>query len=346
MLALPQRATPAPRPTGRGSEMTTMTGTAGPLSALMLAACAASAQPPQPSLPPVSTADDPETTPTPDAVVATPTTADSELRFEDRSRFERAGLAFGQTVPGSEVVLDGLAVPVDREGRFVLGFGQFADPTATLEVTYPDGTSMTREVAVADRAFEFGGVITVAPNKVNPYTDEDLAHIARSTALKNAARAAPSTEDALWAEGFEWPARGYVTSRFGKYRTYNNGERARPHSGVDVAAPRAPGGGPARDFTGTEVVAPSAGEVILAEPDMFFEGGLVLIDHGQNLESALLHLSQVDVKAGDIVARGERIGAAGSTGRSTGPHVHWSLKWHGRLVDPEMLVPPMDESGD
>lgn len=322
-------------------------------AALLLTACAANAQPPQPSLSPTRAADDLDAMlgdiDAPSTVDATPsalTMAEPEVRFEDRSRFERAGLAFGQTVPGSDITLDGEEVPVDRYGRFVLGFGQFADPEATLAVTYPDGTSVRRTLTIEDREFEYGGVINVAPNKVNPYTEEDLEHIARSTKLKNAARDEPSTGEALWAEGFQWPARGYVTSRFGKYRTYNNGERARPHSGVDIAAPRAPGGGPARDFTGAEVVAPSAGQVILAETDMFFEGGLVLIDHGQNLETAILHLSEVDVAAGDIVERGDRIGAAGSTGRSTGPHVHWSLKWHGRLVDPEMLVPPMTESGD
>ena len=328
--------------------------TSGLIAVSMLSGCAANAQPPQPSLSPVKDAEDvsaildgiaapSEADPMPDPA---PTMADPGVVFTDDSRFERAGLAFGRTVPGSAVTLDEVTVPVDRLGRFLLGFGQFADPAATLRVTYPDGTSAQRVLDIADREFEFGGTIDVPDNKVNPYSDEDMAHIARSSKAKNAARAQPSSGEALWAEGFDWPARGHVTSRFGKYRRYNNGEVARPHSGVDIAAPRAPGGGPARDFTGTPVVAPSAGQVILAEPDMFFEGGLVLIDHGQNLETAILHLSEIDVSAGDLVERGDRIGAAGSTGRSTGPHVHWSLKWHGRLVDPEMLVPPMEESGD
>ena len=323
-------------------------------AASLLGACAANAQPPQPSLSPARADAEADVADMLDAIDAAPAAtaldvpsmADPVVRFADDQRFQRGRLVFGQTVPGSSITLDDVDVPVDRYGRFVLGFGQFSDLTAQLRVTYPDGTGLSRELAIEDREFEFGGTIDVPANQVNPYSDEDLAHIARSTKLKNAARAKPSTGEALWAEGFDWPARGYVTSRFGKYRRYNNGEVARPHSGVDIAAPRAPGGGPARDFTGTPVVAPSAGQVILAEPDLFFEGGLILIDHGQNLETAILHLSEIDVEAGDIVERGDRIGAAGSTGRSTGPHVHWSLKWHGRLVDPETLVPPMDESGD
>ena len=317
----------------------------------LLTACAANAQPPQPSLSPAREAQDAEdmlagieaALPTDVA----PTMADPTVTFRGDSRFEQGGVAFGRTVPGAKLTLDDIAVPVDRRGRFLLGFGQFAEPVAELRVTYPDGTSATRSLDVARREFEFGGTIDVPANQVSRFSEEDMAHIARSTKRKNAARARPSSGEALWAEGFGWPAQGYVTSRFGKFRRYTNGDIVRPHSGVDVAAPRAAGGGPAYDFTGAAVVAPSAGQVILAEPDMFFEGGLVLIDHGQNLESAILHLSEVDVEAGQIVERGDRIGAAGSTGRSTGPHVHWSLKWHGRLVDPEALVPPMDEeSGD
>ena len=328
-------------------------------TALCLTACAASAQPPQPSLSPAKSdaavadvlgdLDAAASAPAPNVFGDddVPSMADPSLRFRGDSRFEQAGLAFGQTVPGSAVTLDDVKVPVDRRGRFVLGFGQFAEPTAELSVTFPDGTSDARTIDIATRTFEFGGEIPVPANQVNRFSEEDLAHIARSTKAKNAARAKPSIAEALWLEGFGWPAQGYVSSRFGKFRRYTNGDIVRPHSGVDVAAPRAPGGGPAFNFTGAEVVAPSAGMVILAEPDMFFEGGLVLIDHGQNLETAIMHLSQIDVEAGQLVERGDRIGAAGSTGRSTGPHVHWSLKWHGRLVDPEPLVPPMGQgSGD
>ena len=277
------------------------------------------------------------------ATVALPGPA-ALVAFREDSRFEQAGLAFGRTLPGARVVMDDVSVPVDAEGRFVLGFGQFAEAQATLRVTLPDGGEVAQALAVAPREFEFGGVIDVPASQVSQFSEADLEHIRRSTAAKTAARARPSPDDALWSVGFGWPAEGYVTSRFGKFRRYPNGDVVRPHSGVDVAAPRAPGGGPAFDYTGAEVVSPSAGVVTLAEPDMFFEGGLVLIDHGQGLESALLHLSEVDVAAGDAVARGQRIGGAGSTGRSTGPHVHWSLKWHGRLVDPEALVPPMEDA--
>lgn len=322
---------------------------------MALSACAANAQPPQPSLSPAKTDDaalsdllgDIKATTQPAVALADAGLGpDNPVIFREDSRFERGGLVFGQTVPGADVRMGDVDVPVDRYGRFLLGFGQFSDLSATLSITLPNGIAVEEPLTIADRAFESGGVIPVPANQVNQFSEEDLAVIARSTKLKNAARAKPSSGEALWAEGFQWPATGYVTSRFGKYRTYPNGDIVRPHSGVDVAAPRAPGGGPAFNYTGATVVAPSAGQVILAETGMFFEGGLVLIDHGQNLETAILHLSDITVKAGDLVEPGDKIGEAGSTGRSTGPHVHWSVKWHGRLIDPEKLVPPMEESTD
>ena len=70
----------------------------------------------------------------------------------------------------------------------------------------------------------------------------------------------------------------------------------------------------------------------------------MLIDHGQGLESALMHMSRVDVKAGDTIKQGDVIGAVGATGRATGPHLHWSLKWQDRLVDAQLIVGEMPDS--
>jgi murein DD-endopeptidase MepM/ murein hydrolase activator NlpD len=106
-----------------------------------------------------------------------------------------------------------------------------------------------------------------------------------------------------------------------------NGVPARPHYGVDLACPR-----------GTPVRAPGRGLVVLAEPALHYEGGLVLIDHGQGLVSAYLHLSALDVAKGAVVAPGQRIGAVGATGRATGPHLCWRLKWRDRNMDPTLLT--------
>lgn len=82
--------------------------------------------------------------------------------------------------------------------------------------------------------------------------------------------------------------------------------------------------------------------VILATPRPFtLEGNLVLIDHGMGLNSAFMHLSRIDVKLGERVRRGQPIGAVGKSGRATGPHLHWGLRWNDARLDPLLVAGPM-----
>jgi murein DD-endopeptidase MepM/ murein hydrolase activator NlpD len=106
-----------------------------------------------------------------------------------------------------------------------------------------------------------------------------------------------------------------------------NGTPERPHYGSDLAA-----------AVGTPVSAPAEGVISFAETGLHFEGALILIDHGQGLVSAYLHLSEVAVKAGDKVVTGQHIGAVGKEGRATGPHLCWRMKWRGRNMDPLQMV--------
>jgi murein DD-endopeptidase MepM/ murein hydrolase activator NlpD len=101
---------------------------------------------------------------------------------------------------------------------------------------------------------------------------------------------------------------------------------------VDVAQP-----------TGTPVMAPAPGEVTLAEPDLFYSGGTVILDHGYGLSSSFLHLSEVSVSVGDQLQSGDLIGEIGATGRATGPHLDWRMSWFNQRIDPQLLVPPMPD---
>lgn len=117
-----------------------------------------------------------------------------------------------------------------------------------------------------------------------------------------------------------------LSARFGGQRILN-GVPNRPHYGSDLAAPQ-----------GSIIRAPGDGLVTLAEPGMHFEGGLTMIDHGQGLTTFYLHQSRIDVTAGQSVTRGQPIGAVGMTGRATGPHLCWRMRWRGRNLDPMLLV--------
>ncbi len=245
--------------------------------------------------------------------------------------FAQGGLLFGRTEPGSKARLDGDTVMVGDDGRFVVGFGRDSALTALLVVTLPDGAVERRAIELEDREFPVQRIDGLDQSKVSGFTEEQLAKIAVDREKKKAAREATQSA-ADWADGFDWPVTGRISGVFGSQRILN-GEPKRPHSGLDVAAPR-----------GTPVRAPAAGVITLAEHDMYFEGGLVLLDHGHWLESAFLHLSRIDVEPGQRVEKGDIIGAVGATGRATGPHLHWSLKWSGRLVDPRLTLGDMPTS--
>lgn len=116
-----------------------------------------------------------------------------------------------------------------------------------------------------------------------------------------------------------------AAARFGARRIFNGQPRS-PHSGADFAAP-----------TGTPVIAVADGRVVLAE-EHFFAGRSVFVDHGDGLVSMSFHLSEIAVTEGDEVRRGQRLGAVGATGRVTGPHLHFAVRWHGARIDPSLLL--------
>jgi len=130
--------------------------------------------------------------------------------------------------------------------------------------------------------------------------------------------------------GLIWPVNGRISSSFGLRRFYNNKPR-QSHNGIDVAAP-----------TGTPIVSCADG-IVIDSGDFFFNGKTLFIDHGQGLVTMYCHLSEFNVKTGDTVKQGQLIGKVGQTGRSTGPHLHWSIALNGAMVNPLLFVDTMPD---
>ena len=241
-------------------------------------------------------------------------------------RFVQGGYAIGRTAPRATVLLNGLpATQASAQGWFVLGFDRDAPPPAVITVETPDGSS-THERSIAPGRFDIQRIDGLPPSQVTPIEPALLARIASENQRKAGGYASRLDED-HFRTGFILPTKATRrSSSFGGQRILN-GETKRPHLGVDLAAP-----------TGTPIVAPAAGLVTLAEPDMHFEGGLVMIDHGQGLITVYLHQSRLDVSAGDRVTQGQRIGAVGMKGRATGPHLCWRMRWRDQNLDPSLLL--------
>jgi murein DD-endopeptidase MepM/ murein hydrolase activator NlpD len=252
----------------------------------------------------------------------------SELHLE--GQLIQGGVVRGQVTPGSAVWLDGRALRVSADGWFVFGFGRDAAERAELVVQPPDGPAERRAIEVAKRTYRVERVNGLAPREVTP-RKEDLARIDADARLIGAAHRRDS-DDLGFNQKVAWPAVGRISGVYGSQRILNGAPRA-PHRGLDIAAP-----------PGTPVGAMARGVVSLAEADMYFTGGTVIIDHGHGLHSIYAHLSDVLVEVGQEVAQGAVVGTVGSTGRAAGPHLHWGVYWFGDAVDPALLVGPMPQS--
>ena len=258
------------------------------------------------------------------AFAATPSPA-GELRLD--GPLIQGGLVRGATEPGAEVRFQGRRVRVSAEGLFLVGFGRDDEGPFALEVRHPDGAVTRRSLAIARREYPVQRIDGLPPNMVTPSAAE-LARIRREAARIAEVRAR-DTGKALFAGGFAWPLAGAVTGVYGSQRILN-GEPRRPHYGVDIAAPE-----------GAPVTAPADGVVALAEPDLFFTGGTVMLDHGHGLTSVYSHLSEVAVVRGARVRQGDVIGRVGATGRVTGAHLDWRVNLFATRLDPALIAGPM-----
>jgi murein DD-endopeptidase MepM/ murein hydrolase activator NlpD len=188
--------------------------------------------------------------------------------------------------------------------------------------TVSRGRDLSQTVEIQPAHYRTGS-LTVAPKFVEPSPDA-LKQIQAEVELK-AKIFAVSAPEPLWTGNFRAPVTAPHTDSFGTSRKFN-GKLASVHKGMDFRA-----------RTGTPVRAANSGVVVLARP-LYYEGNFVVIDHGLGLYTLSMHLSRIDVQEGQHVVTGERLGLSGATGRVTGPHLHWAVRWQNAYLDPAKLL--------
>ncbi len=256
--------------------------------------------------------------------VAAPALAAANIRVA--GKLVQGGFALGRTEPRAKIFVNGQVMgQASAAGLYIVGFDRDEHPSYDLATTGRNGRA-EQMLTIAPTKFDVQRVDGLAADQVNRTDPALLARIKHEAELKHVGFS--SMVDGDWfKDGFVYPLEHFrVSGRFGNQRVLN-GTPKPPHYGFDMAAP-----------TGTPIHAPAPGVITLAEPNMHFDGGITLIDHGQGLISVYLHQSKQVVRKGDFVQRGQWIGNVGMTGRATGPHLCWRLHWRNRNLDPSLLV--------
>ena len=196
------------------------------------------------------------------------------------------------------------------------------DIAQKLQFKTDDGASY--ELNVAHTKWDIQRITGVQQKHVTP-SKQDENEIIREQ--QDVGRALKHNNTAqYWLEGFILPVNGKISGNFGNQRIFNGIPKS-PHSGTDIAAPE-----------GTPVKASGSGRVVLSGKNYFYTGNMVIIDHGQGLQTIYAHLKDAIVNEGDEIRQGQIIGHVGKTGRATGPHLHWGASVNNVRFRPHSLL--------
>jgi len=236
-------------------------------------------------------------------------------------------LMVGKATNALEVYLNDVKLKIDTNGFFVFGFDRDDIGKQILKVFYADRKSESRELVLNKRKYNVQKINDLKQKYVSPPADV-LEKIEKETQkITDARKAIDKTDTVYYLSGFMRPVEGgRISGEFGGQRILN-GEAKSPHNGIDIALP-----------AGTPVYAMADGIVCFKGDNFYYNGNFILLDHGQGLSSVYLHLSKILVENGQKIFKGQKIGEVGTTGRSTGPHLHWGVQWYKQRIDPQSVL--------
>ena len=237
----------------------------------------------------------------------------------------QGGLIIAKAEKHQRVFVDDRELTLSPQGFYVFGVGRDAGPKVTVKIVEQQQTVRSKDIEIIQRDYDIQRIDGLASSMVTP-PKAVLSRIKDDNYRVAMARRTESTEQGF-LQPFIWPAEGRLSGIYGSQRVLN-GVPKRPHYGLDVAAP-----------VGTPVVSPSDGVVTLADDDMYYSGGTLIVDHGFGISSTFIHLDKIHVVVGQRVKQGQRIADVGVTGRVTGAHLDWRVNWFSERLDPQLLVP-------
>ncbi|PKL81962.1 MAG: peptidase [Ignavibacteriae bacterium HGW-Ignavibacteriae-3] len=246
-----------------------------------------------------------------------------EINFYGEAK--EGGIIIGQGKNIVRAELNDTDLQVDKDGVFVFGFDRNSKGVYKLKVHFNNRKVETFEYNIEQREYEEQR-LTLASKYVTP-PKRVLEKINREAELMKAARAkVGKLKTALFMSGFSFPVDNVeLSSVFGSQRILN-GKPSNVHNGLDF-----------RGAAGDTIRAIADGIVRIAGNNFYYNGNFILLDHGQGLTSAYLHMSKIIAKDNQNVRKGEVIGLVGSTGRATGPHLHLGVQWFKKRIDPMIL---------
>jgi murein DD-endopeptidase MepM/ murein hydrolase activator NlpD len=231
---------------------------------------------------------------------------------------------FGSSENLKKVTLDSTQISFD-ENLFVIGFDR-DDTLSHLLIVETEGKTFLNKIHLSKRKYNIQRINRMKQKYVSPPKEVEERILTEREITKAANNKIGEVEEAQFKNGFERPIQGgRVSGVFGSQRILN-GVPKNVHNGLDIAVP-----------IGTPVKAMADGKILLSADNFYYAGNFIIIDHGLGLNSMYLHLNESLVEAGQIVKKGKIIGKVGTTGRSTGAHLHWTVQWFNKRVDPNSI---------
>ena len=243
--------------------------------------------------------------------------------LEFQGKFLQGHFILGKTEKGSKVFIDKKQVKVSKDGYFVFGIDR--DRKFDLIITkIQDGKKEKIVKKVLKRKYNIQRIDGLEESKVTP--PESVYKRIKEENNKIGKARAINSDLPFFKNQFIMPVEGIISGVYGSQRILN-GKPKWPHYGIDIAAKK-----------GTMIKSSASGVVTMAEDDLYYTGGTIIMDHGHGISTIYSHLENVMVSVGDQINQGDIIGTVGSTGRSTGPHLDFRVNWFQTRLDPMSLL--------